>query len=549
MTGAYTIGLDLGTTNCKAVALDVDGSLLGLTSSEHRLYTPQSGWGEQRAEEVWAGVLAVLSSLAHQIPARAVAGICLSGAMHSSLAVDAVGNPLAPALTWADLRSAAQVPELRRRCDAHALYLRTGCPLVYLYHPAKLNWWHTHMPEVAGRAARFVLVKDWVLYCLTGVWAADFSTSSATGLLDIRRLEWDAEALELAGVTPQQLPPLISPGAMAGGLLPEVARAVGLTAGLPVIAGASDGGLANLGSGAAAPGQSVITVGTSGAVRRLVAQPLLDECERTWCYLLAEKRWFAGGAINNGGLALQWVRERFYPELAGEAGYERLFAEAASVPAGAEGVLLLPYFAGERNPHWDPAARALLVGLGLEHGRAHVARAVLEGVAFCLADVWQALEERRSITTEGIAEQSALQRYPGRTGNTEDRSGLKAEESGNVRFTEAGEVVARLDSTIHLTGRITGSPLWMQILADVLGERLAPVEAADASAVGAAMLGQWALGLVSSLEEAAGRVNPGEIIEPDMPRHAAYARQHKRWQSLYALAFESLDSLTSGSQG
>ena len=498
MSGTYTIGLDLGTTNCKAVALDADGSLLGSASSEHHLYTPQSGWGEQRAEDVWAGALAVLSSLAQQIPGRAAAGICLSGAMHSSLAVDAAGDPLAPALTWADLRSAAQVPELRRRCDAHALYLRTGCPLVYLYHPAKLNWWHTQMPAVAARAARFTLVKDWVLYRLTGVWAADFSTSSATGLLDIRRLEWDAEALELAGVTPQQLPPLVSPGARVGGLLPEAARAVGLPAGLPVIAGASDGGLANLGSGAAAPGQSVITVGTSGAVRRLVEQPLMDEGERTWCYLLAEKRWFAGGAINNGGLALQWVRERFYPELAGEAGYERLFAEAASVPAGAEGVLLLPYFAGERNPHWNPAARAMLVGLGLEHRRAHVARAALEGVAFCLADVWQALE------------------------------------------------AAPLDSPIHLTGGITRSALWMQILADVLGERLAPVEAADASAIGAAMLGQWALGQAGSLEEAAGRVKPGEIIAPDRQRHAAYARQHKRWQKIYPLAFENPDGPISG---
>jgi gluconokinase len=520
MTGAYTIGLDLGTTNCKAVALDADGSLLGLASSEHRLYTPQSGWGEQRAEDVWAGALAVLSSLAQQIPGRVAAGICLSGAMHSSLAVGAAGDPLAPALTWADLRSAAQVPELRRRCDAHALYLRTGCPLVYLYHPAKLHWWHTHMPEVAGRAARFALVKDWVLYRLTGVWAADFSTASATGLLDIRRLEWDAEALELAGVTPLQLPPLVSPRTMVGGLLPEVARAVGLPVDLPVIAGASDGGLANLGSGAAAPGQSVITVGTSGAVRRLVAQPLLDEGERTWCYLLAEKRWFAGGAINNGGLALQWVRERFYPELAGEAGYERLFVEAASVPAGAGGVLLLPYFAGERNPHWDPAARALMVGLGLEHGRAHVARAVLEGVAFCLADVWQALEERRNVATVDKQDRSGfmaegIAQHPGRTEN-------KAEMEERA-----------VNSPIHLTGGITRSALWMQILADVLGERLAPVEAADASAIGAAMLAQWALGQVGSLEEAAERLKPGEILLPDMPCHAAYAKQHKRWQGLY----------------
>jgi len=485
------IGLDLGTTNSKAVALDAGGKQLASASSDYHLHSPHSGWAEQPAGEVWQGVQAALKALAGKLPKGVqVSGLSLSGAMHSSLPVDGRGEPLAPALTWADQRAAPQAEALRKRCDASALYQRTGCPLVSIYHPAKLRWWQDQ-PEIARKVQYYTLIKDWILYRLTGAWATDYSITSATGLLDIRRLEWDAEALDLAGVKAAQLPALVSPRKRVGGLLPQVAQACGLPPGLPVIAGAGDGGLANLGSGAAAPGQSVITVGTSGAVRRVVDRPLLDPQQRTWCYLLSEQRWFAGGAINNGGLALQWVRERFYSELPGEDGYTRLFADAASVPAGAGGVLLVPYFSGERSPHWDAQARALVVGLGLEHGRAHIARAALEGVAFCLADVWDALE---------------------------------------------GENRPEVESPlVHLTGGITRSPLWVQILADVLGVRLAPVEAADASVVGAAMLGQWALGQANSLEELAQRVPPGPLVEPDMQKHAQYVQEHHRWQGLYQM--------------
>jgi gluconokinase len=500
------IGLDLGTTNSKAVALDADGKQLASASSDYRLYSPHSGWAEQKVEEVWQGVLAALKTLSGKLPQGIeLAGMSISGAMHSSLAVDDRGQPLAPALTWADQRAAPQAEALRKRCDPQALYQRTGCPLVSIYHPAKLRWWIEQAPEIARKTKYFTLIKDWILFRLTGAWATDYSITSATGLLDIRKLEWDSEALDLAGVTADKLPPLVSPRKLVGGLLPEVAQACGLPPGLKVVAGAGDGGLANLGSGAAAPGQSVITVGTSGAVRRVVDQPLLDPQQRTWCYLLAEQRWFAGGAINNGGLAVQWVRERFYPELQGEDGFNRLFADAASVPAGAGGVLLVPYFSGERSPHWDAQARALLVGLGLEHGRAHIARAALEGVAFCLADVWEALQ----------------------------REALQTEES----------------PVVHLTGGITRSPLWVQILADVLGVRLAPVEAADASVVGAAMLGQWALGQVGSLEELAQRVPPGPLVQPDGERHAAYVEEHRRWQGLYPMIREGSTFLSSKTAG
>jgi len=420
------------------------------------------------------------------VPAASLAGLSLRGAMHSVLPVDAAGQPLAPASTWADQRAAPQLQTLRQQAEGQALYQRTGCPLQANYHLAKLRWWHAVEPEIAGRAARFVTLKDYVLWQLAGLWATDHGLASTTGLLDIHRLAWDDAALRLAGVTAQHLPALAAPAQVVGNVTSAAAAATGLARGLPVVPGTSDGGTANLGSGAVQPGQSVITMGTSGAVRRVVAQPLLDPQQRTWCYVLLEGRWFAGGAINNAGLALQWVRERFYPDLAGDEGYKRLSADAARVALGAEGLHCLPYFTGERSPHWSPNARALLSGLGLEHQRGHVARAVMESVAYCLADVWEVL----------IAEAPA---------------------SGQVR----------------LTGNVTHNPLWAQIVADVLGVTLSADEAADASALGAALLGHLALGHLASLDDVAAGLPPGTIYQPDPARHKFYRAGHAAFQDLY----------------
>ena len=478
------IGLDLGTTRCKAVAVARTGEVAASATSSYPLHSPEPGWAEQSALDVWQGAAAALQQLCRQVPAEQLGAISLSGAMHSLLPVDAAGEPLALALTWADQRAAPQAQAIRREADAQALYQRTGCPLQAIYHPAKLRWWHETQPDVARRAAYFVTIKDWVLWRLAGVWTTDQGLASTTGLLDIHQLRWDAQALALAGITANQLPELKPPAQAAGAVTGQAAAATGLPAGLPVVAGTSDGGAANLGSGAVRAGQSVITIGTSGAVRRVVAQPLLDGAARTWCYVLVEGRWFAGGAINNAGLALQWVRERFYPDVPGDAGYQRLLADAAEVPPGAEGVTFLPYLSGERSPYWNPAARALISGLSLAHSRAHVARAVLEGVAYCLADVWQVLN-----TGEPIGE-------------------------------------------VRLTGNVTHDPLWAQIVADVLGVPLLADEAADASALGAARLGHLALGQITGLDDLASAAS-GRSYEPDPARHALYESGHAVFQELY----------------
>jgi len=487
------IGLDLGTTTTKAVALDADGSLRATATSKHHLSSPHTGWAEQPVEVIWRGVLAALRNLASQVPRQDIRGICLSGAMHSLLPVGEDGAPLAPAMTWADERAASKAKALRMQTNQHSLYKRTGCPLQPTYYPARLGWLADAAPDLFHQAALFVSIKDWILFRMTGVWATDAGLASTTGLLELRKQQWDSDALGMAKITPERLPRLVPAESVVGVLLPEVARSSGLPAGIPVIAGSTDGGLANLGAGVTQPSQAVITVGTSGAVRRVVESPLLDLQERTWCYYFTGKRWFAGGAINNGGLALQWVRERFYSNLEGSAGFQRMMEDAADIPVGSEGALVLPYFTGERSPHWDADARAEISGLTMEHSRGHIARAVMEGVAFCLADVWEAL---------GVS----------------DKDGQPA----------------------RITGGITQSPLWMQIVADVLGVPLAPVEAADASAAGAAMLCQYAMEQLQngqkqniSLDQLAGRVTAGAVIKPDEANHAQYIQVHRRFQKLY----------------
>lgn len=481
MTNFLTIGLDLGTTTIKAVAATAAGAVEAVTAATYALHTPQPGVAEQNADEVWQGAVKALQALAPQLPAGRLRGLSLSGAMHSVLPVSSANEPLAPALTWADQRAAEHLSAARAATDPQKLYARTGCPLQAIYHIPKLRWWQSQNTQ----AARYAMLKDYVVFRLTGCWVSDQSLASTTGLLALDALDWDPEALALAQVSAEHLPRLCAPTDVVGGLTAEAAALTGLPEGLPIIAGGSDGALANLGVGVMQPGQMVITIGTSGAVRRIVAAPWCDAAERTWCYLLTEGRWFVGGAINNGGLTLQWAHDHFYKEEGGDS-YAALMTEVEVIPPGAEGARLLPYFTGERSPYWNAEATAALLGLRLAHTRAHIARAALEGVAFCLADVWQALQA----------------------------AGPPPE-------------------AVALTGGILRSPAWAQILADVLGIELRALEATDASALGAARLCHAALGQPEALDPPP--VDPASQVRyvPDEKRHAEYVPLHAEFQAAY----------------
>ena len=476
------IGLDLGTTSCKAILLDAEGRVVAAARESYPLQVPRPGWAEQDVLVIWEAVTRTLRAVIASAPV-APTGISFSGAMHSCFPVDAEGGPLASSMTWADNRAAGVEATVRAEVDIPALYARTGCPVRSTYHPVRLRWWAVAAPDVVRRTSRFVGIKDWILHALTGAWATDIGLASTTGLLDGATYAWDPEALRVARIAPERLPALVPSTAIVGGLARGVAAATGLPAGLPVIAGGSDGGMANLGTGIARAGQAVITVGTSGAVRQLVDGRWVDPSERTWCYVLDEGRWFIGGAINNGGLALDWVRRLCYPEMTPDAGFGQLAADAAAIAPGADGAFVLPYFTGERSPSWTPDAPAMFYGLRLGHGRAHLARAGMEGVAHCIADVWQAL--------------------PPPAGT--------------------GEVT-------RLTGGITRTPVWAQILADVLGVPLTALAVTDASATGAALVGLRALGRPVPVD--AGASAQAGVLHAPSADHAFYVDHHRAFDAL-----------------
>lgn len=526
---AYTIGLDLGTTTCKALALDARGRVAASVGRPVALSTDATGAAAQDATAVAETALKVLRALTAALPdggagARALA---CSGAMHSLAAIGADDGPMMPAMTWADTRAADAVALVRGEVDAAAMYRRTGCPVRSTYHPARLRWLQARAaageaPWGADAVRRWAAIKDVVVHRLIGRWVTDEGLASTTGMYDITARRWDDEALRVAGVSAEQLPEVAASVAVVGEMGAAAAARTGLPRGLAVVAGGADGPLAMLGTASGddprgrAPGAArvVMTIGTSGAVRVLVDRPRLDPRERTWCYVLSEGVWVAGGAINNAGLALEWVRRLAFAgqgagaAVAGAGGeaMEALLREAGAAPVGAEGLVFVPYLSGERSPHWNPSLRGSLRGLTLRHTRGHLARAVLESVAFALAQVHAALGEQ----DVPVAAVEASSREP-----IHDR--------------------AAPPPAVRLTGGVTRAPLWCQIVADVLGAPVETFEAGDASALGAAIMARAAMDGVDPL----GMKLP---FDQGVTRYEADRRRHATYQALA----ERFTALTSG---
>jgi gluconokinase len=387
-------------------------------------------------------------------------------------------------ITWADTRAADEAERLR--AEHPELHDRTGTPLHPMAPLPKLVWLRAHEPETFAAVRHWGGLKELVVERLTGAWAVDHSCASGTGLLDLERLDWDAEALALAGVEADRLGTLVAT-TDAFELTAQAAEATGLTAATPVVVGGGDGPLANLGVGAVRPGVAACSIGTSGALRLVVERPAVDPRRRVFCYALVPERWVVGGAINNGGVVLQWAGEALAPDLGdGPEAAEALLDLAAHAPAGSAGLLMLPYLLSERAPHWSPLPRGAYVGLTRHHRREHLVRAALEGVCHQLALVLQSMRD-----------------------------------AGN----EVREVRA--------TGGFARSPLWRQILADALGVEIGFPAGHEGSAFGAALLGMQALGLVESIDVAADLVRIDDVVEPDADAAAVYAEALPTFAGLY----------------
>jgi gluconokinase len=374
------VGLDVGTTSTKAVTAGSDAVVRDLVSVGYPLQVPSPGRAELDAKGVTSAAVEALADVVRAAQERGdrVIGLSLSAAMHGLVPMDEDGTPLGPLVTWADSRASDQAAALRADGRAQGLHARTGTPVHPMSPLVKLAWWSQHEPEALRAAARWGGVKELLLAALCGRSdVVDLSCASASGCYDLEEGRWDAEALDIAGVRPGQLAEVVPTTHVLDGLRSDVAEATGLPADLPVVIGASDGVLANLGIGAVRANVAAVSLGTSGALRVVVPRPLVDPAGRLFCYALTDDHWVVGGAVNNGGSVVRWASLSLAGSLDGTApeGEEadeldaRLLAEAEQVPVGSDGLLCLPYLLGERAPWWRAGMRGAYLGLRREHRR------------------------------------------------------------------------------------------------------------------------------------------------------------------------------------
>jgi gluconokinase len=478
------IGVDIGTTSTKAVAYDCRGHAGPSSSVSYPLNEPAADHVEQDPDEILRAVYETVGRVVAAVNCP-IAGLSFSSAMHSLIGLDPRATPLTPSITWADSRASAQAARLRTSPQGLPLHRRTGTPVHPMSPLIKLLWFREQQPKLFEQVAHWVGIKDYLLQQLCGALVTDHSLASGTGLLDIHDLAWDSEALHLAGISVEQLPELVPTTTV----LPPLTRDAGVRMGLDrdtrVIIGAGDGPLANLGLGAVRPGVAACSIGTSGAIRVMVERPTVDPQGGVFCYALTERRWVVGGAINTGGVVLQWAGEALAPDL-GDEPQERLLELAAQAPVGSGGLIMLPYLLSERAPHWSSLPRGAYIGLTREHNRVHLVRAALEGVCHQLALVLQSVRD-------------------------------------------AGNQVQE----VRATGGFARSPLWRQMLADVLGIEIQFTGAHEGSSFGAALLGMQALGLVDSIDVAAELVRIESTVVPRPAAAATYASLLPVFSELY----------------
>jgi xylulokinase len=487
----HAVGFDLGTSGLKGIVVDESGRLVRSVREYYPLQTPVAGWAEQDPEVWWRTLLVTSRALLHDVTAPAAVG--LTGQMHSAVALGPENTPLGPAILWNDQRTVRECAKLRERFG-DALATWTGNPIRTAFTATKILWLRHHHPDLYARLGTILLPKDLLRLRLTGVLATDVTDASGTGVFDVPRRRWSEDALEALGIKPVWMPDAYESATLVSRVDRRGARASGLLVGTPVVAGAGDQAAAALGSGAIGSGTLSITLGTSATVQLPTALPLSGPTGvfQTFCHGLPDT-WQLLAAVLSGGGSLEWYQhlartpEPIAPVAPDEgAAFERLCAAAASAPPGAEGLIFLPYLTGEAAPHLDPEARGAWFGLTRRHQHRHLARAVIEGVAFAVRGV-----------------------------------------------VEAAEALTGRAQEIRVSGGASHGRIWLRTLANVLGRRISAAGTGDASARGAALLAMAAATGRDPRALAAAWAVPGSPIDPEGETVARYEAQYAIFRELY----------------
>lgn len=520
---SYLLGLDVGTSGAKALLMDASGRVLATATAAYPLFTPRPLWREQDPADWWRGSQTALHAVLAQagIDPAQIAGLGLTGQMHGAVFLDAAGAVIRPALLWNDQRTAAECAEITYRVGEARLIEIAGNPALTGFQAPKIIWLRNHEPENYARVQRVLLPKDYIRYLLSGEYATDASDAAGTLLLDLHTRNWSDEILERLHLPRDWFPQVYEGPEVTGALLPAVAATLGLPAGLPIIAGGGDNAAAAVGTGVIREGVISSSLGTSGVLFAHSDSLTLDPQGRlhTFCHAVPGK-YHRMGVTLAAGDSFRWLRDLFAQsgnaaqsaavtgaksEMSSQdhmLSFDELTAEATDIPVGAEGLLFLPYLSGERTPHMDPLARGAFIGLTARHHRAHLVRAVLEGVVFSLRD---SLEIMRA----------------------------------------HGVPIAQ----IHATGGGNRSRLWRQMQADIYGAAVSVPAVEEGPAYGAALLAGVGTGIFANVEEAcATAITIRAPLQPDPARHDRYTEQYHLYHGLYATLRSSMHALSALAQ-
>lgn len=451
----YFIGIDTSTTATKALLIDETGKVVGVAATTYPYETPRPLWSEQDPALWWDATTHSIQQLLKEtgIAPGAIACLGLTGQMHGMVLLNEHGEVLRPAILWNDQRTGAQCDEIRARLGKERLIQITGNDALTGFTAPKILWVAQNEPEIYAQARQILLPKDYIRYKLTNEYACDRAGGAGTLLFDLKTRTWSDEVLAALDIPAEWLPPTHEGPQVTGTISPEAASATGLVKGTPVVGGGGDQAAQAVGVGAVRPGVIALTLGTSGVVFATTESPLVEPEGRlhAFCHAVPDRWHFMGVMLSAAG-SLQWYRDTLAPDV----DFDALVNEAADVFPGCEGLLFLPYLTGERTPHPDPLARGAWVGLTVRHSRAHLTRAVLEGVAFGIKDSFTLIQN----------------------------AGLGAIEQ------------------VRISGGGAKSHLWRQIIADVLGVELVTVNTTEGAAYGAALLAAVGAGAFESVPAA-----------------------------------------------
>ncbi|CAD0009262.1 carbohydrate kinase [Flavobacterium salmonis] len=466
---ALYIGIDIGTTATKAICFDRNGNVIRQVSQPYAMYHLKPNWSVQNPQEILETVLNCISEITNGIQPEFIS---FSSAMQSIIAIDETGKPLTEAILWADNRASGIAEELKSSEKGKHFYDRTGIPIHPFSPMTKIAWFKEYDSEVFSKTYKFISIKEYVWHYLTHEYCTDTSMASGTGLLNIHTLQWDDEVLEYLNIKPQQLSKVCEVTHQCKGISDDFLYVIG----------GGDGALANLGTGAMNKNCMALTIGTSGAVRLPIEKPYLDEHMRTQCYHLMDNQYLTLGAVNNGAIILQWLRETL---LKTDQSFEILFSAAEKIPAGSEGLLFVPYLLGERAPIWDASAQGSLLGMQITHTQAHLVRATLEGILFGLFQITEIL-------------------LP----DPEKRKQTKVMASGGFGKSE----------------------LWLQMVADIFQMQVETSQTIEGSAWGAVLIGMKSLGIDISTEN---KNKTGTTFFPNAVHKKVYEDAFIKFKKVY----------------